>query len=289
MRKFFAILLSLCFWVILPMTLLLLGIKYVTFDPNTYKNALKNENIYQRTIQLAPDLISKFLINGNDAVPIPRDSIANIAQTAVSETWLQGNVEKIIDNTFLLITTDADPKKLDTSISLLDIRNGINNNLPEQTELINLIPEKFDLWATLQQNKVTDYLYGIKAIWQTFNLIVIIFSIATAIILLLIILLLCNNLKNLLRWTGISLFVPGAYFLPFLLVPKFLLRSYLTSLFLTKFYLSIDLTTPLVGLIYNIVSKFINFLLLPNIIILAMGLVLIILSFIIKHKQNVNQ
>jgi hypothetical protein len=287
MRKFFAIILVITLWILIPTTLLLLGIRYVTFDPNTYKDALREENIYNQAIDLSPEIIDKYI-----KLDINNDEVKKIVVEIISESWLQGNVEKIIDNIFLMVTSNADPSKLETNIALSEVKNKININSNEIggeniTAITAEIPDQFNLYDLLKQNKLDNYVYNLRALWQTFNLIIIICCITVLLSLLTIILLLCYSLKNLLRWIGISFFVPAASLMPFLAIPKFLLRYYLTSIFITRFYLSIEMTTPLVELIYNIVNKFIMFILLPNIIIIFLGITLIILSFIIKNKQNV--
>lgn len=298
MRKFFAILLILLLWLTVGISFLLWGINSVLLQPETYKQALIQEQFYTQALNVS-----------TEQSPVDQVIISQLLSSAFSPQWLQENTEKIIDNTWLVFRGKIQSQQADLTINLTESKNKIKQSLTDQfqqqvapdyqgqvTEFMDLsyideeIPDNINLAEYIFTPSVENQLPLIAFWLSIYNFIVISGFLISAFLLVIIIILLSNKLKTLFRWTGISLFTPGIFSLPALLIFKLTVKNNITELILNNIQqsaeFSLELQNLLINLFTNILNKFTNFFLWPAIIFSIVGLILIIISFFIKSKNK---
>jgi len=168
--------------------------------------------------------------------------------------------------------------------------NGIINQIPDEIDLVKLIKgevtfgdepaketkNKEQIEQTFNTiNRVRDYL---KTVFTVINYLFIVLGL----VFLLIASLTMKRLHSMFRWLGFDLLLPGIFILAGSIALHSILTDRINSILITGSKLSTELSQILKNMVIDLISQILTNLRIESIILLLVGIVLIVISFIIK-------
>jgi hypothetical protein len=296
MRKASAIILVLFFWLTFPLNLFMLGTEFVLLVPETYKSVLIKTDSYNEFLALTSTQLNAQLSQENASL-LSVDDLEKLVKESITPEWLQTTVEKIIDNALALFkgkqTIDNTNLVIDFSQQknnfLAAFKKQFSSQLPEDLinsdEILADVPDEVNLRDTIiNAPAVNAYFIWLPEVYKYFKIGILILFILNCSILLGIILLLRKNVRSLIRWLGLSFFIPAIVSLPTIIFAKYLLKPLFEMIIVTKMPagLSLEFTKFFTNISFEFYKVFSDFFLIPFLVSFVLGLGLIIGASFIK-------
>lgn len=159
MRKIIALIFSLIFIILLPALFYLQAVKVHVFNGEFYKAELVKYNIYQKVIDEAI-----FQVVESDKYSLIKDipyfdkkDLTNVIRSLITPSWIQGQVESVINQLFAWMESDKNIRDAGISVSLGSFKNKASSIITTKVE------EKFNLLPVCAEGQSVSFQAG----WQS--------------------------------------------------------------------------------------------------------------------------
>ncbi len=131
MRKFLALLLTIIFIVIAPLTFVLTTVKGKVLNPTTYRNLAEQHELYEH---LVDTLLTRVVDNNqlSEEVKVQflsREELANLIQSVLTKEWVYGQFEQALRTTFAWFRSDAPPDQFRITVAVGDLKGRASSIL----------------------------------------------------------------------------------------------------------------------------------------------------------------
>lgn len=273
--------------------------------PDFYKEELIESNFYPDST----DLIIESIIPNTEGVEIDEIEMKNALAKEITPQWLQIQTEGMIDTVFWLLQTNAQISEIEL---VIDFQGPHNAFFSDTTQLLNPVPEKIHGLALLSMlasdeslnlemlaekpdisgnEKLKNWqktLETIQTLYVWVSIILIGSIVLAAVLILASLLLVKKNLISIFKLLGNTFLVPGIIGVVSLITQKVIYGFYKDDIFsgqMSNIMAGTDLFSNLVN---SMVQRFINLMLWPFGICLAIGVILLVTAFLIKKYNKVS-
>jgi len=134
MKKFLSVVLSIFFLFSFSLVILLFSLENTLLQSSFHAKNLKEINLYQN---VGKEIIPSLLLESGGSpmaqqMPLPKDALGEVIEQSIPASWLQGEVEKNLDNIFAYLR--GKDENLAVNINLVPVKGDLSQNFAQAFE-----------------------------------------------------------------------------------------------------------------------------------------------------------
>lgn len=308
MKKFFAVVILILLWAVIPLTYIIFTVKFSLLTAAFYKEQLVEQDAYARTVAVI-----------EASAPPEMEGVFRPG-------WLRVQVESVVDGTFSLLEHGAElegfaayvdfsePKKnvapfagtaagesgrvimeflnpLPDKVLLLAFINEYTRERPESEEsdmyaVLGRLDEEPDISGNEALASLQNILEVVQSALRWLNIGLVMLAALFAFCVLGLALLVKRNAAAICGWLGNAFFVSGLVGVVAVVAQKIIFGLYLKDRLMRGFASMKSMSDILTDVVFGLVNDFLNLLLWPFGLTLGAGAALIIAALIIKRAKK---